>query len=144
MHLGIAPIRAIQVASPLVRFVDAAEEDLPYLNEPLPFECATDYEGVQVCVELSFLGEVTETIAETYIGAWDSWALLAELECFADDIYPVGQGKFFVIDEPIVYSETIILGIDEFSTSDQSFDILLNMFHRLHSKVLPIESISIS
>jgi hypothetical protein len=138
MHLNLCPVRQLIISS---RFLASQTEDgLPGAFEPIPFEFTDELMNREVLIELEFEQEQPDEIRARFEDAFDYWLGLAAAGGFADETYRPGQTKIFPEDVRSYPSE-MTFPLDQVMISDQGFDCLINIFHKLHQNVARISSL---
>jgi hypothetical protein len=89
---------------------------------------------------LEFEQEQPDEIRARFENAFDYWLGLAAAGGFADETYRPGHTKIFP-EEVRSYPGEMTFPLDQVMISDQGFDCLINIFHKLHQKVARISSL---
>lgn len=138
MHLNLCPVGRLVISSQA--FASHAPDGLPFVFEPLPFEFTDELMNREVFIELEFEREQPDEVRARFEGAFDYWLGLAAAGGFADETYRPGRTKIFPEDVRSHPNE-MAFALDQVMISDQGFDCLINIFHKLHQNVARISSL---
>ena len=140
MHLNLCPVRQLVISS---HSLASQEPDgLPGFFEPTPFEFTDELMNREVLIELEFKHDQPDEIRARFEDAFDVWLGLAAAGGFADETYQPGRTKIFPEDVRS-YPNEMTFALDQVMISDQGFDCLINIFHKLHHQVARISSLLI-
>jgi len=139
MHLNLCPVRQLIIVSDSI-LTQGPPDDLPGAFEPIPFELTDELMRSEVLIELEFEREQPDEIRARFEDAFDVWLGLAAAGGFADETYQPGRTKIFPEDVRS-YPNEMTFALDQVMISDQGFDCLINIFHKLHHQVARISSL---